>query len=103
MINPRGSLAREMEALFSNVLIRKPEEAKQEEESERNKATSEAVIYTENGINPDGDNTKEYQSKTDDNSEEDFNPGMISSPLGTENAVHIPATISPLMMIQTSR
>ena len=83
-----------METLFSNVLSRQPEEAKQEDESERNKATSEAVIYTENGINSDGDNTKEYVSKHDDNSEEGFNPGMITSPVGTEHAVFIPATVS---------
>ena len=75
-------------------MIRKPEEAKQEEESERNNATSEAVIYTENGTIPDWDNTKEYESKPDDNSEEYLNPGMISSPVGTENAVLIPATVS---------
>ena len=63
VINPRGSLVREMEALFSNVLIRKPE-----------------------GTNPDGDSTKECESKPDD-SEEDFNPERISSPVGIDKAV----------------
>ena len=54
-----------MEALFSNVLIRKPE-----------------------GTNPDGDSTKECESKPDD-SEEDFNPKMIASPVGIETLVKI--------------
>ena len=49
--------------LFSNVLIRKSE-----------------------GTNPDGDSTKEFESNPDD-SEEDFNPDMISSPVGIEEAV----------------
>ena len=56
---------------------------KQEEESEMEKATSEAVFYTEDGKHPDGDNTKEYECNPDDNSEEEFNPGMVSSPVGT--------------------
>ena len=49
--------------LFSNVLIRKPE-----------------------GTNPDRDSTNEYESNPDD-SEEDFNPDMIFSPVGIEKAV----------------
>ena len=52
-----------MEALFSNVLIRKPEDT-----------------------NPDGESTKEYESNPD-GSEKDFNPEMIYSPVGIEKAV----------------
>ena len=32
----------------------------------------------------DGDNIKEYESKSDNESEEEFNPEMISSHVGTE-------------------
>ena len=35
-----------------------------------------------------------YDSNPDDNSEEDFNPGMIPSPVGIENAVLNPANVS---------
>ena len=44
MLNPRQLQVTEMEAIFSNFLIKKLEEAKQEDESERDKATSEAVF-----------------------------------------------------------
>ena len=93
-MDPRGMLMREREALYSYVLIRKPEEAEQEEDSERDKVTSEEVTYIEDGSNPEGYSNKEYESEPDDNSEEEFNPGIISSPAGIEEAVLNPATFS---------
>ena len=83
VMNLRGRLVRELEALFSNVLIRKPDKGEKEKESERDEATSEEVTYTEEGSNPEGYSTKEYESKSDDELEEELKPEMISSHVGS--------------------
>ena len=48
--------------------------------------SSNVLIRKSEGTNPDGDSTNKFESNPDD-SEEDFNPDMISSPVGIEKAV----------------
>ena len=54
---------------------------KQNRKKNLNKATTKEEIQTEDCSNPDEDKTKGYESKSDDNSKEEFYPRMISSPI----------------------